>query len=154
MCQNDLLSYISAPVGSSLVWKQHSHKLHLSPSETLFILVLSCNFITSLSRRRKRDYDRTIWSKNLSFFFSIHICNHIMSVCWKVSIVTQFLIFPGTHLERPRTENNAPPGTSCTLAGSECFLSRRTCCDINPGDNMLIYSAAEEAKRGPAHTLQ
>lgn len=93
-------------------------------------------------------------------FFSIHMLNHIILFCWKVSIVThaQCLIGYGLHLQRPWTQNNALFGTSSTLVGSEwvgaghppkaecVFLSRRTCCDISPGDNMLIYSAVVEAK--------
>lgn len=63
-------------------------------------------------------------------------------------------------LEGPWTQKRTHPfSTSSTLVGSErvlaghltktasvCFLSQRTFCDISPGDNMLIYSAAVEAK--------
>lgn len=92
---------------------------------------------------------------------SLHLLNHVVLFCWKVSIVThaQCFIGYGLHLRRPRTQNNAPLGTSSTLVRREwvcaghpnprrnvCFVSRRTCCDISPGDNMLIYSAAGEAK--------
>lgn len=95
------------------------------------------------------------------FFPPIRMLNHIILFCWKVSIVThaQCQAGYGLHLERPWTQGSAPLDTSSALVGSEwvcaghptktrsvCFLSWRTCCDISPGDNMLIYSAAVEAK--------
>ena len=89
--------------------------------------------------------------------------------------MTQITLFCLNHsCYRPRIANrlqisfgmavnpcSAPLGMSSTLPGSEwafalvtnwrqtaCFLCPRTCRDISPGDNMLIYSAAGPGRGG------
>ena len=110
-----------------------------------------------------QDYYWNVWSWILPFiFFSIHILNHIIVFCWKVSIVThaRCLAAHWLHSEWPWTRG--------ILAGSEwawashptktasvCFLCRKTYCDIRTGDNLWIYGAAVNGNfnAAPTHTL-
>lgn len=124
------------------------------------VIPMPCNSISFPSTPQNQEYYWNVWSWILPFIFPpIHILNHIIVFCWKVSIVTHARCLAAHWL---RSEW---PWTRGILVGSEwawtshptktagvCFLSRKTYCDISPGDNMRIYGAAVNANYKPTPT--